>query len=106
VPNQKAINSGGSGRVRREVLYPALQRVGIKRELRASGFHAFRRAMGKAVRKEAGLEMASIQLSHKNMTRTDEHYNDRDRDDLIAAAKMAEQVLAVCPQKRVCPQEI
>ena len=42
--------------------------------------------MGKAVGKQSGLEMASVQLSHKNMTTTDEHYNDRDRDDLIAAA--------------------
>jgi integrase len=85
--------------LRREVLYPALQRAGIKREKRASGFHAFRRALGKAVRKQSGIEMASVQLSHKSMVTTDEHYNDRDRDDLIAAAQLAEQVLAVCPQQ-------
>jgi integrase len=85
--------------VLRDVLYPALQRAGVPRIPRASGFHAFRRAMGKAVRKQGGLEMASVQLSHKNMTTTDEHYNDRDRDDLIAAAQMAEQVLTVCPQR-------
>jgi hypothetical protein len=53
--------------------------------------------MGTAVPKKAGLELASVQLSHKNMTTTDEHYS-RDRDDLIAAAEMAEQVLAVRPQ--------
>jgi integrase len=80
------------------VLYPALQRAGIQRVKHASGFHAFRRAMGKAVRKPAGLEVAAVQLSHKNMTTTDEHYNDRDRDDLIAAAQIAERILAVCPQ--------
>jgi hypothetical protein len=55
--------------------------------------------MGTGVRKKAGLELASVQLSHKNMTTTDEHYNGRDRDDLIAAAQMAEQIFAVCPQQ-------
>ena len=84
--------------LRRAVLYPALQRAGVERVKRASGFHAFRRAMGKAVRKQAGLEVAAVQLSHKNMTTTDEHYNDRDRDDLIAAAQAAERILSVCPQ--------
>jgi hypothetical protein len=43
--------------------------------------------------------MAAVQLSHKNTTTIDEHYNDRDRDDLIAAAQMAEGILAVCPQQ-------
>ncbi len=84
--------------LRREVLYPTLQRAGIQRVKHASGFHAFRRAMGKEVGKRAGLEVAAVQLSHKNMTTTDEHYNDRDRDDLIAAAQIAERILAVCPQ--------
>ncbi|MBI4473464.1 MAG: site-specific integrase, partial [Acidobacteria bacterium] len=72
--------------VRREILYPALQRAGVQRIPRASGFHAFRRAIGKHLRKIAGLEVASVQLSHKSMATTDEHYNGRDRDDIVRAA--------------------
>ena len=56
--------------LRREVLYPALDRCGIKRTPRADGFHAFRRA---------------------TKTTTDEHYNDRDMDDLKKAAELIEK---------------
>ena len=83
--------------LRREILYPALRRAGVERVKFASGFHAFRRAAGKEVRKRAGLEMAAVQLSHKNMMTTDEHYNNRDHDDLVAAARLAESIFAVCP---------
>ncbi|HET9943516.1 MAG TPA: hypothetical protein VFR05_09260, partial [Terriglobia bacterium] len=46
------------------------------------GFHAFRRAASKYLRKASGLELAAVQLGHKRMTTTDEHYNDRNMDDL------------------------
>ena len=85
--------------VRREILYPALQRAGVERISRASGFHAFRRAIGKHLRKVAGLELASVQLSHKSMVTTDEHYNDRDRDDIVRAAELVEETLhEFCPR--------
>ena len=71
--------------LRREVLYPVLDRCGIKRTPRADGFHAFRRAASKYLRKVGGLELAAVQLGHKRMTTTDEHYNDRDMDDLKKA---------------------
>jgi integrase len=67
--------------LRREVLYPVLDRCRIKRTPRADGFHAFRRATSKYLRKAGGLELAAVQLGHKRMTTTDEHYNDRDMDD-------------------------
>jgi len=76
--------------LRREVLYPALDRCGIKRTPRADGFHAFRRAASKYLRKAGGLELAAVQLGHKQMTTTDEHYNDRDMDDLKRAAELIE----------------
>jgi len=66
--------------LRREVLYPVLDRCGIKRTPRADGFHAFRRATSKYLRKANGLELAAVQLGHKRMTTTDEHYNDRDME--------------------------
>ena len=76
--------------LRREVLYPVLDRCGIKRTPRADGFHAFRRATSKYLRKASGLELAAVQLGHKRMTTTDEHYNDRDMDDLKKAAELVE----------------
>jgi len=76
--------------LRREVLYPVLDRCGIKRTPRADGFHAFRRATSKYLRKAGGLELAAVQLGHKRMTTTDEHYNDRDMDDLKRAAELIE----------------
>jgi len=41
--------------LRREVLYPVLDRCDIKRTPRADGFHAFRRATSKYLREAAGL---------------------------------------------------
>jgi len=76
--------------LRREVLYPILDRCGIKRTPRVDGFHAFRRAVSKYLRKAGGLELAAVQLGHKRMTTTDEHYNDRDMDDLKKAAELIE----------------
>ena len=77
--------------LRREVLYPVLDRCGIKRTPRADGFHAFRRATSKYLRKAGGLELAAVQLGHKRMTTTDEHYNDRDMEDLKKAAELIEK---------------
>jgi integrase len=72
------------------VLYPTLERCGIKRTPRADGFHAFPRATSKYLQKASGLELAAVQLGHKRMTTTDEHYNDRDKDDLKKAAELVE----------------
>jgi integrase len=86
--------------VRREILYPALHRAGLKRVPRASGFHAFRRACSKHLRKTAGLEIASVQLAHKSMATTDAYYNDRDKDDIVRAAELLEADLQqFCPRK-------
>ena len=57
---------------------------------RADGYHAFRRATGRYLLKTSGLKMAAVQLGHKRMTRTDEHYDDRDLDDLKKAAELIE----------------
>ena len=82
------------------IIWVHLQRAGVERISRASGFHAFRRAIGKQLRKVAGLELASIQLSHKSMATTDEHYNDRDRDDIVRAAQLVEDTLhEFCPRR-------
>jgi integrase len=44
-------------------------------------------------RKADGLELAAVQLGHKRMTTTDEHYNERDMDDLKKAAELIERAL-------------
>jgi integrase len=93
------------GYLRREIHYPAVDRAGVKREKRAGGFHAFRRAMGKAVRKQGGLEMAAVQLSHKDMTTTDRHYNAQDREDRVAVAQMAEGILLFAPKRDFAPEK-
>jgi hypothetical protein len=81
--------------LRREVLYPVLDRCGIKRTPRADGFHAFRRATSKYLRKLSGLELAAVQLGHKRMITTDEHYNDRDLEDLKKAADLVENAFGI-----------
>jgi hypothetical protein len=64
------------------VLYSVLDRCGITRTPRADGFHSFSRVAGKYLRKASGLQLAAVQLGYKRMTIKDEHYNDRDMDDL------------------------
>jgi len=81
--------------LRRVALYPVLDRRGINRTPRADGFHAFRRAASKYLRKGSGLEMAAVQLGHKRMTTTDEHYNDRDLEDLKKAAELVETAFGI-----------
>ena len=81
--------------LRTEVLYPVLDRCGIKRIPRADGFHAFRRATSKYLRKASGLELAAVQLGHKRMTTTDDHYNDRDLEDLRKAAELVESAFGI-----------
>jgi integrase len=81
--------------LRTEVLYPVLDRCGIKRMPRADGFHAFRRATSKYLRKASGLELAAVQLGHKRMTTTDDHYNDRDLEDLKKAAELVESAFGI-----------
>jgi hypothetical protein len=36
-------------------------------------------------------ELAAVHLGHKRMMATDEHYNDRDMDDLKRAAELTER---------------
>jgi integrase len=85
--------------LRREVHYPALQPVGVDRIKHASGLRAFRRAAGKLLRKQSGLEMAAVQLGHSQMTTTDKHYNNRDSADVIAAANIVENAFGeFCPR--------
>jgi hypothetical protein len=52
--------------LRRDVLYPALQRAGVERVSRASGFHAFRRQW--AQQSPRRLDLSSPQCSCRTRT--------------------------------------
>jgi integrase len=67
--------------IRQSVLYPAVDRAGVERLPRQSGFHAFRHAGSSIINELTGdLKLAQIQLGHKRITTTANiytHANDR-----------------------------
>ena len=61
--------------LRKDVLYPTLDRLGIARPARISGFHAFRHAAGSFVNSETGnLKLAQALLGHSNIGTTADVY--------------------------------
>jgi hypothetical protein len=50
--------------------------------------------------------MAAVQVGHKGMTTTDEHYNDRDLEDLKKAAELVETAFGISlpPTAEFCPR--
>jgi integrase len=61
--------------IRDTVLYPAIDRAGIERSPRASGFHAFRHAGSCIINHRTGdLKLSQIQLGHQRITTTADIY--------------------------------
>jgi integrase len=61
--------------LRRDVLYPALDRLRIPRPSRMAGFHAFRHAVGSLVNDQTGnLKLAQKLLGHSNLSTTADIY--------------------------------
>ena len=61
--------------LRKQVLYPAMDRMGIKRTSREFGFHIFRHSAGTIVHKETGdLKLAQRLLRHSNISTTADTY--------------------------------
>jgi integrase len=57
--------------LRKDVLYPILDRLGIQRFPRESGFHAFRHSAGSIVNLETGdLKLAQVLLGHSSLSTT------------------------------------
>jgi Phage integrase family len=57
--------------VRKDVLYPVLDRLGIARTTRGSGFHAFRHAVASLINERTGdIKLAQKLLGHTNPTMT------------------------------------
>lgn len=61
--------------IRKDVLYPVLDRLGIERHSRESGFHAFRHCAASFVNNETGnLKLVQNLLGHSNLSTTADIY--------------------------------
>lgn len=61
--------------LRKDVLYPALDRLGIPRSVRSAGFHTFRHSAGSFINAETGnLKLAQKLLGHSNLATTADTY--------------------------------
>jgi len=87
--------------VRESVLYPALDRAGIERVQRSSGFHAFRHAGSSIINERTGdLKLSQVQLGHKRLSTTANiytHTNVRQVEragDVLAEAILVHQNLS------------
>ena len=74
--------------VRRDVLYPAMDKAGIDRGFRTHGFHIFRHTGGSIVRAQTGdIKLAQVQLSHAQLATTSDIYVHMNDGDLKRAAE-------------------
>lgn len=78
--------------LRREVLYPTLDRLQIPRSLRSAGFHTFRHSAGSFVNAETGnLKLAQKLLGHANLSTTADIYThtsaEAERDAAVAVER-------------------
>ena len=76
------------GFLREQVLYPALDRVGIQRSPRRYGFHLFRHSAASIVHSETGsLKLAQKQLGHAKLSTTADIYVHTNGEDQEQAAE-------------------
>jgi len=81
-------NPADAGFLRKQVLYPAMDRAGIRREPRTHGFHLFRHSAGSIVHAETGsLKLAQSQLGHARISTTADVYVHTDREQQKRAAE-------------------
>ncbi len=78
--------------LRRDVLYPVLDRLQIPRSLRSSGFHTFRHSAGSFINAETGnLKLAQKLLGHSNLSTTADIYThtsaEAERDAALAVER-------------------
>ena len=78
--------------LRRDVLYPSLDRLRIPRPKGASGFHAFRHTAGSVVEEQTGrLKLAQRFLRHSNLSTTADIYTHTSRQAERDAATAGER---------------
>lgn len=78
--------------LRRDVLYPALDRLQIPRAARSAGFHTFRHSVGSFINAETGnLKLAQKLLGHSNLSTTADIYThtsaEAERDAAVAVER-------------------
>ena len=91
--------------LRRDVLYPALDRLRIPRTKGASGFHAFRHTAGSIVEERTGrLKLAQKLLRHSNLSTTADTYthpsreSEREASVALERAYFGDNLFPTCSQ--------
>lgn len=80
--------------LRRDVLYPTLDRLGIARNSRAAGFHTFRHSAATIVNQRTGnLKLVQKLLGHSNLSTTADVYTHTSADADRSAALALEQAI-------------
>lgn len=80
--------------LRRDVLYPTLDRIGITRTRRAAGFHTFRHSAATIVNQKTGnLKLVQKLLGHSNLSTTADVYTHTSADADRRAALALEQAI-------------
>ena len=80
--------------LRKDVLYPILDRLGIPRQPRSSGFHRFRHSVGSFVNAQTGnLKLAQRFLGHSNISTTADIYTHLSEEAEREAALAVERAI-------------
>ena len=80
--------------LRKDVLYPVLDRLHISRPLGTSGFHAFRHSVGSLINAETGnLKLAQKLLGHSNINMTADVYTHTSQESEREAARAVERAI-------------
>jgi integrase len=80
--------------LRKDVLYPILDRLRISRPSGASGFHAFRHSVGSLINAETGnLKLAQKLLGHSNINMTADVYTHTSQESEREAARVVERAI-------------
>jgi integrase len=80
--------------LRRDVLYPTLDRIGIPRSKRNAGFHTFRHSVASFINRETGnLKLAQKLLGHANINITSDVYTHTSAKEDREAALAVERVI-------------
>jgi len=80
--------------LRKDVLYPILDRLGIPRPSGASGFHAFRHSVGSFINAQTGnLKLAQNLLGHSTINMTADVYTHVSRESEREAAQAVERAI-------------
>ncbi len=80
--------------LRKDVLYPTLDRLGISRPSGASGFHAFRHSVGSLINAQTGnLKLAQNLLGHSTINMTADVYTHVSRESEREAAQAVERAI-------------